>query len=542
MTQPGDELGAFTQVRLVHHAAVADLFSGLDQSGRPIVMVALTPEAGVDPAWRSAFSDLVNRDRASVNPADPQFVPAHAGDVQGGRPWVASRFEPGRRGVERILHVIPQALPPGVDPTAMIGSAVAGLQAQQWAPPQAYAPPMPAQPNAPQSAPPMSAPPMSGPPMSAPPMSAMPMSGPPQPAPSPFSDPFSSPLSQSPASAPPASAPPASAPPASAPPMSDPFSTPMGQPSGIPDQYAPISGGPQPGGPQPGGYSPGGYPNQQPAGYYTDSYGDQAAPYDPNKPDVSYASVPPDSSNRRGAGMLIGLITAVTALVIVAAGFAVVFINSGDEKKPVKSVADKSPSTSTSPLPAKTAKPTPTPSRSPLPDTTPTIRPDAETVSVVGPTWQNDDKVQLLALNGWPFAFRLPQGWSCLRGSIDELPDASAWGCVKTEGTSHQQRFNIMLRRCATGCIATEQTTMTEAWFDDDEEAIQKKADATTTYAETAKNDDGFYALTISHFFAEKPGGELTYQVGVWFQSPDKYKDEMQKGLNDVRTQAPQPA
>lgn len=98
MTQPGDELGAFTQVRLVHHAAVADLFSGLDQSGRPIVMVALTPEAGADPAWRSAFSDLVNRDRASVNPADPQFVAAHAGDVQGGRPWVASRFEPGRRG------------------------------------------------------------------------------------------------------------------------------------------------------------------------------------------------------------------------------------------------------------------------------------------------------------------------------------------------------------------------------------------------------------------------------------------------------------
>jgi hypothetical protein len=83
---------------------------------------------------------------------------------------------------------------------------------------------------------------------------------------------------------------------------------------------------------------------------------------------------------------------------------------------------------------------------------------------------------------------------------------------------------------------------MNEAWFDDNEEAILKKSDGTTSYAEVAKNDDGFYALSISHFFADQPDGKLTYQVGVWFQSPDKYKEEMQKGLNDVRTQAPQPS
>src|SRR5690349_11262407 len=138
MTQPGDELGAFTQVRLVHHAPVTDLFSGVDQSGRPVVMVALTAEASADPAWRNAFADLVNRDRASVDAANPQFVAAHAGDLQGPRPWVASRYEPARRGVERILTVIPQALPPGVDATALIGSALAAAGAE---PPPAEPPP-----------------------------------------------------------------------------------------------------------------------------------------------------------------------------------------------------------------------------------------------------------------------------------------------------------------------------------------------------------------------------------------------------------------
>ncbi|TQS41007.1 hypothetical protein FL583_32030 [Cryptosporangium phraense] len=251
------------------------------------------------------------------------------------------------------------------------------------------------------------------------------------------------------------------------------------------------------------------------------------------------AAVGAPEKSRSGI-LIIGLITAVTALVIVAAGFAVVFINSGNDDKP-NTAAPKPSAPAESRLPAQTAAPSPTPSRSPLPSTTPTIRSDVRTVSVVGPTWQNEDKIQLMDLAGWPFAFRLPEGWSCLRGSIDALPDAQAWGCVKTDGEKHQQKFNIMLRRCPTGCTATEQQTMNEAWFDDDEEPNLKKADATTTYVEIPKNKDGFYAVDFSHFFADKPGGALTYQVGVWFQSPDKYKEEMQKSLNDVRTQAPQP-
>lgn len=585
MTQPGDELGPFTQVRLVHHAAVVDLFCGVDQAGRPVVMVALTPEAGVDPAWRGAFGDLVNRDRATVGPADPQFVAAHAGELQGARPWVASRFEPGRRGVERILHVIPQAVPPGADPTAMVGAALGAAQAPQWAPPgqpQAAAfgaPPVapygvngypggphpgpqpgqpapagypqagrpdqngypgqqvtpPAQagpPAAEQYSPPVSSAPFPTPvsatPQSGVPQSGVPQSGVPQqysapPQSSPFSDPFSSPIGQS--------GPPQSGPPASAPPMSDPYSAPLGQPSGIPDQFAaPVSGEPRQ-----SGYQSGGYPGEpdQSRGYYSEqgspAYADPAAPYESDKT---------DGSSRRGAGMLIGLITAVTALVIVAAGFAVVFIKGSDDK-PSKPVAAKSPSTSA--LPAETAGATPTPTKSPLPSTTPTIRDDVETTSIVGPTWQNEDKTQLLDLRGWPFAFRLPEGWSCLTATAEGLPDANAWACVKTEGTSHQQKFNLMLRRCPTGCIATEQATMNEEWFEDDEEAVAKKADATTTYAEIPKNSGGFYVVSASHFLADKPGGTLTYQVGVWFQSPDKYKEEMQKALNDVRTQAPQP-
>lgn len=436
MTQPGDELGAFTQARLIHHAAVADLFSALDQIGRPVVLVALTPEASADQAWRAAFADLVNRDRSTVNVADPQFVAAHAGDLQGQRPWVASRFEPNRRGIERILSVIPEAVPPGMDPSALIESAVFSAAAP-IPPPQQY-------------------------------------------------------------------------------------SLPQGQPGPSYQPAAPHY--------PPGGYSAPGSPEPY-----------SSTPFSsPPQPGAGYPPPgPPDGSSRSRAGLLIGLITAVTALVIVAAGFAVVFINSGDDQKNI-AVPPPKP-TSASPLPAETAAPTPTPSRSPLPSTTPTIRTDVQTVSVVGPTWQNSDKTQLLDLTGWPFAFRLPAGWSCLRGTADSIPDANAWGCVKTEGASHQQRLNIILRRCPTICTASEQETMNEAWFDDEEEPNVKKFDAATSYIEIPKNKDGFYAVDFSHFLADKPGGTLTYQVGLWFQSPAKYKEEMQKSLNDVRTQAPQP-
>ena len=238
--------------------------------------------------------------------------------------------------------------------------------------------------------------------------------------------------------------------------------------------------------------------------------------------------------------MVIGLITVATVLVMVGAGFAVVLLtNNNKDKTPA---AAPPSSAASSPLPATTAGPSPTPSRSPLPSTTPTLRSAAKQVSVVGPTWQPNDATQNLALPGWPFAFRLPEGWSCLRGTSKTIPDADVWGCVKTEGTSHQQRMTVMLRRCPTVCTADEQSTMNDVWFDSKEKPNVKKFDDTTYWVETAKNDDGFYAVDFSHFYADAPGGTLTYEVGVWFQSPDKYKTEMQKSLNDIRSQAPQPA
>ena len=571
MTNPGDALGAFTEVRLVHHAAVADLFSAKSADGRPVVIVALTPEAGADHAWRSAFHDLITRDRATVNPADPQYVVAHAGDLNGPRPWVANHFLPGRRGVERVLTVIPGGLPPGVDPSAMVGSALYGASGGMaapasappapWAaqPPASSAPPWAAQPPA-QTAPPQTAPPQAAPPQAQP----SPPQQPGQPtSPAPWTNPWAD-QAAAPAPAAPAPATPQwSTPPTQ--PATPTWSTPAEQPatptwSTPAEQSAtpPWSSSPeQPATPQWSTPSPpplnpvsaapqSSYPQAE-YGVPAPGYPGEANPPGGSSPAPAYAGpapypapAPAEPPARSRTGILIGLITLVTVLVMVGAGFAVLLHknNSKDEKPN----AAPPTVTASSPLPANTAGPSPTPSRSPLPSTTPTLRTAAKQISVVGPTWKAGDVTQLLTLTGWPFAFRMPEGWSCLRGTSTQVPDADVWGCVKTEGTSHQQRATAMLRRCPTTCTADEQATMNNAWFDADERGSIKNFDPTTYYVEVPKNDDGFYAIDFSHFYADKPGGTLTYEVGFWFQSPAKYKEEMQKTLNDIRSQAPQPS
>src|SRR5689334_388081 len=118
MTTSAGDLGPFTGLRLIHATPTVELFTGFERNGRrPVVLIALTEQAGRDPNWSAEFTDAVAKDATTLGPLD---VPVHVSDLYGRRPWAASRIVPGRRGAERILAALPGAVPEGSDPSLLL--------------------------------------------------------------------------------------------------------------------------------------------------------------------------------------------------------------------------------------------------------------------------------------------------------------------------------------------------------------------------------------------------------------------------------------
>ncbi len=120
MSQPTHSIGPFSRITVLHRASMVELCTGFDRSGRPVTIVALSPEAGADPHWCAEFADLVSKDGTVLGPMDSTI---HETDLYGTRPWAASYPEPGRRGAERLLAHLPGAIPEGTDPSSLLPSS-----------------------------------------------------------------------------------------------------------------------------------------------------------------------------------------------------------------------------------------------------------------------------------------------------------------------------------------------------------------------------------------------------------------------------------
>jgi hypothetical protein len=505
MTDPGGELnGQFAASRLVNHGLTADLLTAYEPGGQPVVVVALTAQAGADQAWRASFADLIARDVGAHGPND---IAIHASDLHGPRPWAASRFTPGRRGVERLLFSMPGSLPAGVDPTALLGagpqyaepdqqydgqySASAATGGTEYTLDPADVEPRPDAFSAYQPGQMNYSAPFGGAPVF--------------PAPEPMPPPAAS-------EPPPISAPPQAQSPASAPPFA----------SG-PPQASGFASGP----PQASGFASG--------------------PPHMSIPPLTAANTqaaPPATTSESSPWLAIGLIATVTALIMVATGFAVYIFRDSSDDGGSPPAAQSSPTSeqinTTAPLPTagETGTPSPGSSQSPLPSTEPKLRTDVQAISVVGPTWKaNERGTYTMSFNGWPFAFRSTTTANCLRGSYDPAPDAYAWSCADQDSAGHPMKINVLLRKCPTTCTKAEQQKYDKAWYDEGEKA--KRFDGTTTYAEIQKNAKGWYTVDLSHYFAEKSGAKLKWQVGVFIQSAPNSKAIVQKQLNDIRSQTP---
>lgn len=248
----------------------------------------------------------------------------------------------------------------------------------------------------------------------------------------------------------------------------------------------------------------------------------------------AWAASPPRPARPSKAPLLAAL-GGVTLLLVVALVTAVAVANRGNE------VAAPVPTGTPEGLPPLPTDLPPLPSVD-VPEPAPTLegpRPelkDAPPISVLGPTFAPGDETYTFAFPGWPFAFRGPGTWGCLRATAP-VPDSYAWGCIDEQDPGDRQRATVMIRRCPTTCTPAEQDEMNRAWLDEPDQATV--FDPSTVYVESAPNDRGQYSVDFSHFFAAAPDEPLGWQVGVYVESTPETRDEVLKLLNEVRSQTP---
>jgi hypothetical protein len=242
----------------------------------------------------------------------------------------------------------------------------------------------------------------------------------------------------------------------------------------------------------------------------------------------------PPATGSRPLPWVLGGAALIVVLVAAAAVIAVVALR-GDEPGPPQTLptTQPAPPATGSPAPEPTGAPTEEPTEEPLGE--PELR-DVELVSVVGPNFDPGDDTFTMAFNGWPFAFRTPGDWNCLRGDpIPLFPGAEIWGCVGGSGSGH--RANVMLWECEGGCDDAEQQEKLETWLDEPDRAVQWE-DSPTYYVETEEDDEaGLYNVDLGHFFGTE-ADDLRWMVGVYVESPPDTREAVQKTLNDIISQA----
>ncbi|MFI5716651.1 hypothetical protein [Nocardia sp. NPDC051750] len=247
--------------------------------------------------------------------------------------------------------------------------------------------------------------------------------------------------------------------------------------------------------------------------------------------------VPPLGSGGQGGpprnnGPLIAVLAVVVVLVLVGV-VGMVLLRSGGSQENTASATSAATGTTDATTTSATSTTT-TSAPAPAPGT-PAFEEGLTPVVLRGSTFQDGEDTYTMAFKDWPFAFRTPGSWGCMKGSVDKIPDAQAWGCVDEGDSSAGQRVNLILRKCPATCDPATRVQFDNDWFDKDGAAEQ--FDPNTSYVETASNDKGKYTIDLSRYIAAEQGGEPVWQLGVYVESPSATKDAVLKTLNDILTQ-----
>jgi len=188
--------------------------------------------------------------------------------------------------------------------------------------------------------------------------------------------------------------------------------------------------------------------------------------------------------------------------------------------------------------PSATRKTSPSPSPMPAPTwlsstKTPVLR-QVTGKPVLGLAYVARDTTYTAAFPGWPFAFRLPEGWNCVDGvTLASAPEAYRKVCVDEAAPLSKRATVLSLLRCPSDCTSARLRAMALSWLA--AAGTPERSGTRTWYVQTERDADGFWLLDLAHVF-NRDG--RSYLVVVFARMPPEDRDIALKIVNDVVAQA----
>lgn len=165
---------------------------------------------------------------------------------------------------------------------------------------------------------------------------------------------------------------------------------------------------------------------------------------------------------------------------------------------------------------------------------------DRKPVSVYGPTWKEGEKTYTMNFAQLGWAFRAPGDFDCL--VVKDTSAKTQVNCTKLgAGKNQARRVIIVDTQCSgTSCSAAERKKA-ETSLQGDRPKLKKKDKHTKYRAGTftnEQNDKKYFGEYMGYYYKDAKG-DLTRHVFVYADAPTgKYATQVQKTVNDIRTQA----
>lgn len=249
---------------------------------------------------------------------------------------------------------------------------------------------------------------------------------------------------------------------------------------------------------------------------------------------AAHASEP--SLVQRRLPLLVGACAGVAVLVLAGGISGAVF--GGDDS------AGPTPAATSTTLPsAPTSRSTDDQFGTASPGTTtgqkPTLR-DVEPKVVYGATWKAGDDTHTASFAGQDYAFRVPGDFDCfVAGTTSQ---ASHLRCLRllAEPTETRQ-VAVVNRDCTAKCDKAE-IRLFESVLVGSDKAKWKRKDKTTRYAVekfvNEQNGERYFRFYLSHVYPDEAGKRVKHVAAVGEAPVGSYAKQIQKTLNDVRTQS----
>lgn len=249
----------------------------------------------------------------------------------------------------------------------------------------------------------------------------------------------------------------------------------------------------------------------------------------------SAGSWPPPANSRRSLLILAGCVLGVTVLLAGVWWLLSSFEDPSDDLRAEPTASDPSD------IPGYLE---PEASDGPTPGTEPTWSgQDGPPGPVAGPTYGDGEPTYLMDLteNGFPFDFRAPGSWGCMKASVDGRPEVEAWVCMDESGIfggeapEVRSRAEIWVEPCPRPCGSAEWREVRSDGLDHPEGL--DATDATTRYGVRVLAPGERVHLTMSHLFGGEDG-RPTRHLGVEVTGAAGDMTTMQKLINELRTRA----